>query len=297
VSGLNIFALRNYIIKMKKFFNCRGRLIDLSTPVVMGILNVTPDSFFDGGKYPDEQSIFSHAEKMLDDGATIIDVGAQSTRPNSDLISSDVEWNRLAPVLKSLRKEFSEAIFSIDTFYSTVAANAVAEGADFINDVSGGTMDNKMFETAAKLNVPYVLMHIQGTPQTMQQNPQYVEVVKEVMDYFIERTQKLTSMGVNDIILDPGFGFGKTHEHNCQLLNHLDLFKWFEKPLLIGISRKSMVSKVLKIKTEEALNGTTVLNTIALLKGASILRVHDVREAVEAIRLIQTLNANKLVTS
>jgi dihydropteroate synthase len=272
---------------MKKLLSCRGRLLDLSTPAVMGILNITPDSFYDGGQHAGEKEILSHAEHMLAEGAAIIDIGAQSTRPRAPLITADEEWSRLSPVLKSLRKEFPEAVFSIDTFYSSIAAKSIAEDADMINDVSGGTMDAQMFETVAALQVPYVLMHIQGTPQTMQTNPHYENVVKEVMDYFVERTQKLASLGLNDVILDVGFGFGKTQEHNYTLLHHLDLFKWFEKPILVGISRKSMVSKVLDIKTEESLNGTTVLNTIALLKGASILRVHDVKEAVEAIRLVK----------
>jgi len=260
----------------------------------MGILNVTPDSFFDGGSYTDEKSMLSHVQKMFEEAATIIDIGAQSTRPKSTLISADEEWKRLKSVLKSLRKEFPETIFSVDTFYSAVAEQAINEGADFINDVSGGSMDEKMFETIARLQVPYVLMHMQGTPQTMQQNPQYGNVVKEVMDYFVERVQRLTSLGVNDIILDVGFGFGKTQEHNYQLLNHLDLFKMFDKPMLVGVSRKSMVSKALGIKTEGSLNGTTVLNTIALNKGAAILRVHDVREAVEAIRLTKMTDENNL---
>jgi dihydropteroate synthase len=282
---------------MKKLFSCRGRLVDLSTPLVMGILNITPDSFFDGGKYGDEKGILAHTQKMLQEGAAMIDIGAQSTRPKAVLISAEEEWKRLQPVLKSLRKEFPEAIFSVDTFYSTVAERAVGEGADFINDTSGGTIDEKMFSTIAKLNVPYVLMHIQGTPQTMQQNPHYENVTKEVMDFFVERIQKLTSLGVNDIIIDVGFGFGKNIEHNYELLNHLDLFRMFEKPVLVGLSRKSMVNKVLGVKAEDALNGTSVLNTIALMKGANILRVHDVREATEAIRLTQMIDVNKSVLS
>jgi dihydropteroate synthase len=282
---------------MKKLLNCRGRLLDLSTPVVMGILNITPDSFFDGGKHADEKNMISHCEKMLTEGATIIDVGAQSTRPKAKLISAEEEWKRLGPAIKSLRNKFPEAVFSVDTFYSSVAANAISEGADMINDVSGGTMDDKMFDIIARLNVPYIVMHMQGTPQTMQQNPQYGNVVKEVMDFFAERINKLESLGVNDVLIDIGFGFGKTQEHNYQLLNGLDLFKWFEKPLVVGLSRKSMVGKVLGIKAEEALNGTTVLNTIALQKGASILRVHDIREAKEAIQLVKMYSANNLVIS
>jgi dihydropteroate synthase len=282
---------------MKKLLNCRGRLLDLSTPVVMGILNITPDSFYDGGQNTDEKSILSHCQKMLEEGATIIDIGGQSTRPKATLIAEGDEWTRLQAVLKAVRKEFPGAIISVDTFYSSIAHKAEDEGADIINDISGGTMDEKMFETVARLNVPYILMHIQGIPQTMQNNPQYENIVTEVMDFFVQRVQKLTSLGLNDIILDVGFGFGKTQEHNYQLLNALDLFQWFEKPILIGVSRKSIVSKVLEIKTEDALNGTTVVNTIALMKGASILRVHDVKEAVQAVRLVQMLEANKVVTS
>jgi dihydropteroate synthase len=282
---------------MKKLLNCRGRLLDLSTPAVMGILNLTPDSFFDGGKYTDEKSILNHVAKMLEEGAAIIDVGAQSTRPKSTLIPLEEEEKRLLPKLKSLRKEFPNAVFSVDTFYSSVAEKAIEEGADFINDVSGGMMDNKMFDTVAKLKVPYVLMHIRGTPQNMQDNPQYQNTVTEVMDYLVERIQKLTSLGVNDIIIDVGFGFGKSLEHNLKLLNHLDLFNWLNKPILVGISRKSMVTKALNIKTEDALNGTTVLHTIALMKGADILRVHDVRPAIEAVQIFQKTNMNKFVHS
>jgi dihydropteroate synthase len=277
--------------------NCRGRILDLSTPAVMGILNITPDSFYDGGMHGEEKEILSHCSKMIEEGAAIIDIGAQSTRPRSILIPEEEEWKRMHPVLKSLRREFPQAVFSVDTFYASVAQQAVAEGADVINDISSGTMDGKMLETVAQLNVPYVLMHMQGTPQTMQVNPHYTDVVKEVIDFFAERTQKLHSMGLNDIILDAGFGFGKTPEHNYHLLNHLDLFKWFEKPLLVGISRKSMVSKILGVKTEDVLNGTTALHMIALQKGASIVRVHDVREAMQAIQLFNAIEASKFVTS
>lgn len=252
----------------------------------MGILNVTPDSFYDGGSFEKESELLVHVEQMLAGGAAIIDVGAQSTRPNSVYISADEEWKRLMGPLQSLRKTFPHIILSADTFHAKVAERAVGQGADMINDISGGTIDNKMFETIASLKVPYVLMHIQGTPQTMQQNPEYKNVVTEVMDYFAERINKLTALGVSDIMIDPGFGFGKTSAHNFELLAHLELFKIFDRPLLAGLSRKSMVNKVLGTKPENALNGTTVLNTIALQKGANVLRVHDVKEAVEAIKLL-----------
>ncbi len=279
-------AFEGTFFQMKKYLTVRGKLLDCSTPMVMGILNLTPDSFYDGGSFEDENDILHHVHKMINDGATIIDIGAQSTRPNAELISADQEWKRLFRPLAMLRRNFPDTVFSVDTFYAEVADFAVAEGADMINDISGGSIDEKMFAMISKLKVPYVLMHIQGAPQTMQQNPQYDNVVKEVMDYFIERIQKLIALGVPDIIIDPGFGFGKTVEHNFELLSNLDLFKIFERPVLAGLSRKSMINKILGIKAEDALNGTTVLNTLALLKGASILRVHDVKEAVETIKLV-----------
>lgn len=270
---------------MKKYLNTGGKLLDCSAPKVMGILNITPDSFYDGGKYQNENDLFSHAGKMIEEGASIIDIGAQSTRPGAAQIPPGEEWNRLAKPLRQLRNLFPDIVISVDTFYSSIAEQAVAEGADMINDISGGTMDSRMFEMVAGLKVPYVLMHIQGTPQTMQEKPAYKNVVNEVMNYFASRVHTLVSHGVTDIILDPGFGFGKTLEHNFELLADLELFKALGRPLLAGFSRKSMVNKVIRTKPEDSLNGTTVLNTIALQKGISILRVHDVKEAVEAIRL------------
>ncbi len=275
--------------KKKKFINCNGKLLDFSTPKVMGILNLTPDSFYDGAKYQDEKAVINHVRQMIDEGASIIDVGAQSTRPKAALISSAEEWKRLESHLKIIRKEFPSTLISIDTFYADVAEKAVDCGADMINDISGGTMDEKMFTTIARLKVPYLLMYIQGTPQTMQENPQYENVVKEELNYFAERIQQLVLLGVHDIIIDPGFGFGKTLEHNYELLKNLDLFRVLERPIMVGLSRKSMVNKVLNIKAEDALNGTTVLNTIALTKGADILRVHDVKEAVEAVKLVSCI--------
>jgi len=296
---------------MKKTLNCRGRLLDFSTPKVMGILNITPDSFYNGCKYSTESDIVAHLKQMLDEGAAIIDIGAQSTRPKATLISADDEWKRLEAILKLVRKEFPDAVFSVDTFYAEVAKKAVDSGADMINDISGGTMfyppppkggapevpfrgfRGDMFSTIAELKVPYILMHIQGTPQTMQQQPHYGDVVKQVMDYFVERIEQLVSLGAHDIIIDPGFGFGKNTEHNYPLLSHLDLFKFFERPIIVGLSRKSMINKILGTKPEDALNGTTVLNTIALIKGANILRVHDVKEAVEAVKLVEAANLNQ----
>ena len=271
---------------MKKSLNLRGHLHDFSKPAVMGIVNFTPDSFYDGGKLEDEADVLHHVHRLLNEGASIIDLGGQSTRPGSERLPAAEEWKRVFRPLARLRREFPETVFSVDTFYAEVAEYAVAEGADMINDVSGGTMDAKMFETVARLNVPYVLTHIRGTPQDMQADPHYEDVVKEVMRFFSQRTAALAALGVSDIILDPGFGFGKTVEHNFELLNRFELFRIFDRPLLAGLSRKSMINKTLGISSRDALNGTTVLNTIALLKGVTILRVHDVKECVEAIRLV-----------
>lgn len=279
-------GVEDTFFKMKSSVCCNGRLLDFSTPKVMGILNLAPDSFFDGGKYKTEIEVIEHISSMISEGAAIIDIGAQSTRPNAALIPPEEEWNRMEKILKKIRKEFPMAIFSVDTFYGEVAAKAVSEGVDIVNDISGGTMDPAMFATMSKLKVPYILMHIKGTPQTMQTDPRYENVITEVLNYFAERIQQLLLLGVHDIIIDPGFGFGKTTEHNFELLHHLDLFKMFERPILAGLSRKSIVNKILNIKAEDALNGTTVLHTIALMNGANILRVHDVKEAVEAVKLV-----------
>lgn len=276
----------------------------MDSPAVMGILNVTPDSFFDGGKYNNEKAILLHAEKMIAEGADIIDIGACSTRPNAKEISEEEELKRLIPAIQLVRKKFADVIISADTFRSKVAEEAVNAGADMINDVGGGvgswelgenlrTPNSKprtdMFETIAKLKVPYVLMHIQGTPQTMQANPQYKDVVKEVKEYFSLKVEKLKSLKVEQIIIDVGFGFGKTLEHNYSLLKHLAEFKEFNLPILVGISRKSMINKALGTKPEEALNGTTAANTIALMNGANILRVHDVKEAKEAVKIFNCI--------
>lgn len=267
---------------------CGGRLLELSIPLVMGILNVTPDSFYDGGKFTTEEGILERVKKMLEEGASIIDVGAYSSRPGAADITIKEELNRLIPAIRLIKKEFPGCIISADTFRAEVAARAVENGADIINDIGGGTLDAEMFKTIAALKVPYILMHIKGTPQNMKTKALYSDVVKEVMFYFSEKAGQLKAMGVNDIIIDPGFGFGKTAVHNYQLINHIDDFKIFDLPVLAGVSRKSMINEVLGIKAAEALNGTTVLNTLALLKGANILRVHDVKEAVEAVKIVRS---------
>ncbi len=268
--------------------NGAGWQIDLSTPVVMGILNITPDSFFDGGKFTESDTQLFQAEKMLNEGASIIDLGAASTRPGAEEVTEDEELNRVIPSLQSLKKEFPQAIISVDTYRSKVAKIAIENGAHIINDVSGGTIDDEMFQIIADLEVPYVLMHIKGTPKNMQNDTQYVDVVQEVKYFFKKQLRKLGNIGVTDnIILDPGFGFGKTLENNYELLKDLSSFTDMGYPILAGISRKSMINKVLNKTPDEALNGTTALNTIALLNGANILRVHDVKEAVEVVRLVE----------
>jgi dihydropteroate synthase len=258
-------------------------------PMIMGILNVTPDSFFDGGKYTQESQWLEHAGKMLEEGADIIDVGACSTRPGAEHISEAEESARMLKVVSSLRKHYPESLISVDTFRAAIAEKAVDCGADIINDISGGTLDDRMFETAARLDVPYILMHIQGTPQNMQEQPVYTDVVKEVYEFLEARLKQLNGLGLKKVILDPGFGFGKTTEHNLELFRNLEKFSELNAPLLVGISRKSIVNKVLNIKSKDALNGTTVLNTIALQKGAKIIRVHDVKEAKEVLTLVRKI--------
>lgn len=284
-----ISSAKSTIFSGKRSLNCRGNLIIFEKPLIMGILNITPDSFYDGGRYNSVNKYMQHTAQMLQDGADIIDIGAASTRPETPIINTDEEIQRLLPALKNIRKEFSDIFISVDTYHSKIAEVAIDNGADIINDISGGTFDDNMFNTIGKLKVPYVLMHIKGTPDTMQKEPVYDDVVKEVIFYFSERINKLRSLGVNDIIIDPGFGFGKTIAHNYEILSKLDLFKVFDVPIVAGVSRKSMINKVLNCKPEDALNGTTVLNTVALLKGASILRVHDVKEAMEALKLCRLL--------
>ncbi|MBA6156332.1 dihydropteroate synthase [Tenacibaculum sp. S7007] len=269
--------------------NCKGSLIDLATPKVMGILNITPDSFFDGGKYKDATDILNQTEKMLKEGATFIDVGAYSSRPGAKHISEEEELQRIVPVIDLLMNKFPEILISVDSFRSRVVEETINHGAAIVNDISGGTMDEAMFNIVAKLQVPYIMMHMQGTPQNMQKNPVYKDVTKEVISFFADQIFKLRVLKVNDVIIDVGFGFGKTTEHNYELLNKLQLFKSLDVPILTGVSRKSMLYNVLGISAKEALNATTVANTIALLNGTNILRVHDVKEAVEAVTIVNQL--------
>jgi dihydropteroate synthase len=271
--------------------NCKGKLIDLSQPKVMGILNITPNSFYDGGKYQNEAEIINQVEKMLFEGATFIDLGAYSSKPNAEFVSEEEELYRLLPIIELLVNKFPDILISVDTFRSNVAEKAIEKGACIINDISAGLLDEKMIETIAKLNVPYIMMHMRGNPQTMQSLTSYDDIVREMIFYFSERIQVARSFGMNDIIIDPGFGFSKALEQNYEVLQKLELFSMLELPLLAGISRKSMIYKTLENSPEEALNGTTVLNTIALQKGAKILRVHDVKEAVECVKLFNKLNA------
>ena len=270
--------------------NCKGTLIDLSSPKVMGILNLTPDSFYDGGQHKNEKYILKHVEKMLSEGATFIDIGAYSSRPNADHVSEKEELKRILPIVGLLFNEFPEILISIDTFRSEVAKQSIEAGAALINDISAGKLDDNMLKTIADLHVPYIMMHMRGTPQTMQKQTKYDDLLKDILFYFSERLAQAKQLGIIDIIVDPGFGFAKTLEQNFELLNKLELFKMIEKPLLVGISRKSMIYKALETSAKEALNGTSVLNTVSLQKGASILRVHDVKEAMECIKLTRLLD-------
>ena len=277
-----------------KYLNVNGRLLDLSTPCVMGILNVTPDSFYSGSRMQTEEEIEARVRQILEEGAAIIDVGAYSSRPNADHVSAEEEMNRLRLGLDVLRRTAPDAIVSVDTFRADVARMCVEEyGVAIINDIAAGEMDADMFSTVAELNVPYIMMHMQGTPQNMQQHPHYDNLLREVFLYFARKVQQLRDLGVKDIVLDPGFGigFGKTLEHNYQLMAHLEEFRLFELPLLVGVSRKSMIYRLLDTTPQEALNGTTVLHTLALMKGADILRVHDVRQAVEAVKIVEAMKA------
>ncbi len=273
-----------------KYINVNGFLLDLSSPCVMGILNVTPDSFYAGSRMQTEIDITHRIEQIVGEGAGIIDVGAYSSRPNAENVSPAEEMERLRMGLGILRKVRPDAVVSVDTFRADVARMCVEEyGVAIINDIAAGEMDGDMFRTVADLNVPYIMMHMQGTPQNMQQNPHYDNLLKEVFMYFARKVQQLRDLGVKDIILDPGFGFGKTVAHNYELLAHLEEFRIFELPLLAGVSRKSMIYRLLGTTPQEALNGTTVLDTICLLKGADILRVHDVREAVETVKIVEAM--------
>ena len=280
-------------ITTARYINVNGSLLDLSQPRVMGILNVTPDSFYAGSRTQTEAEIVRRVRQIVSEGAAIIDIGAYSSRPNADNVSSREEMERLRMGLKILFEIQPDAVVSVDTFRADVARMCVEEyGVAIINDIAAGEMDADMFHSVAALNVPYIMMHMQGTPQSMQQHPHYDNLLKEVFLYFARKVQQLRDLGVKDIILDPGFGFGKTMEHNYELLSHLEEFRIFELPLLVGVSRKSMIYRLLDITPLEALNGTTVLDTICLLKGADILRVHDVKEAVETVRIVQAMRNN-----
>lgn len=272
------------------YINVKGRLLDLTTPQVMGILNVTPDSFYSGSRMQTQEEIAVRARQIIDEGASIIDIGAYSSRANAEHITAGEEMNRLRTGLEIVNRNHPDAIVSVDTFRADVAEQCVKDyGVAIVNDIAAGEMDDRMFETVARLGVPYIMMHMQGTPQNMQKEPHYDNLIKEVFIYFARKVQQLRDLGMKDIILDPGFGFGKTLEHNYELMAHLEEFSIFELPLLVGVSRKSMIYKLLGGTPQDALNGTTVLDTVALMKGANILRVHDVREAVEAVRIVDKL--------
>ena len=268
-------------------YSCNGKIIKFNKPLIMSIVNITPDSFYDGGKYDSESDVLKDVEDKINSGANIIDIGASSTRPNSDEITEKEEWQRLKDVLISVRANFPDILLSVDTYRASIAKKSAEHGIDIINDISGGNLDSLMFETVADLNIPYILMHIQGTPKTMQNNPKYLNVVEEVKKDFESKITQLINLGFNKIILDPGFGFGKSLENNYQLLKSLNIFSSFNYPVLAGVSRKSMINRVIGTNPVTALNGTTVLNTIALQNGASILRVHDAFEAKQAIELVE----------
>ena len=269
--------------------NCKGQLIDLAIPKVMGILNITPDSFYDGGVYNNEKSILLQVEKMQNEGATFIDIGAYSSRPGAEPVSEDEELDRILPIVNLIIEKHPGILISIDTFRSHVARQCIEAGASMINDISAGKLDKAMLQTMADLKVPYIMMHMKGTPQTMQQQTDYKDIIKDMIFYFSERISEAKKLGIVDMIIDPGFGFAKTTEQNFELLRQLELFKILDKPILAGVSRKSMIYKTLGTSAQNALNGTSVLNTVALQNGASILRVHDVKEALECIKLVEQL--------
>ncbi len=273
----------------QSLINCQGKIIDLAEPVVMGILNITPDSFFDGGRFTSDKAILSQTEKMLSEGAAFIDIGGMSSRPGAEILSSEEELRRVLPAIKSIKKEFPESILSIDTVYSSTVSATVDQGVALVNDISAGRYDDNLFKTIGELGIPYILMHMQGNPEDMQKKPLYDSVIEEVLDFFIEKIKQLRDFGAKDLIVDPGFGFGKTVSHNYELLKKMHVFKVLGRPVLAGVSRKSMICKVLKINPKDALNGTTALHMVALQQGARILRVHDVKEAVETIKIWKTL--------
>ena len=270
--------------------NLRGKLMNFSVPKIMGILNITPDSFYDGGRYNSKDKIEKQIEKMIISGADIVDVGGYSSRPGAKDISIEDELNRVIPVIEIIKQKFPETIVSIDTFRSKVASEAIISGADIVNDISGGNLDSGMFETVSKHKVPYILMHMRGNPVNMMSKTNYENVTKDLCKYFSERIDKAKSCGINDIIIDPGFGFSKTTQQNYELLNNLEFFKEFQKPIVVGVSRKSMVYKTLNTTADKALNGSSVLHTVSLMKGANILRTHDVKEALECIKIVSQLD-------
>ena len=277
-------------MKAEKTININGSLLSLSTPLVMGILNVTPNSFYHNSRKQSDEDIVNRCRDILQDGGAIIDVGAQSTSPSSKFLSAKEEADRLMPALKLIRKEFPNAIISVDTFYADIAKESVEEyGANIINDISGGEIDKRMFNVVAELNVPYILMHMRGVPQTMQDMTNYDNFIQDILYYFSEKRAKLSLLGVNDVIIDPGFGFSKSVAQNYELMAYLKYFHIFEEPILVGVSRKSMIYKLLGTTPEDSLNGTTVLNTVSLLSGANILQVDDVKEAVECVKLVSEL--------
>lgn len=277
---------KDKIFHPKRTLDCGGKLLDLSTARIMGILNITKDSFYDGGKHNSIEKVVAHVGKMLEEGADIIDIGAYSSRPGAKHLSEAEEWAALAPVLSIVNKEFPQAILSIDSFRSAIVKQAADHGVSMVNDISAGELDDQMFDTMAELGLPYIMMHMQGTPQNMQENPQYHNIGEEVYHYFKQKIELLSKKGVKDVIIDPGFGFGKTLAHNYELLAKMEGLHDLDRPLLVGVSRKSMIYKLLDSSPEEALNGSTVLHSLSLLKGASILRVHDVKEAKECVKLI-----------
>jgi dihydropteroate synthase len=282
---------KDTFLNRKLTLNCNGKLIDISKPSVMAILNVTPDSFYESSRADNLTTILKKVESFIKAGATFVDIGAYSSRPDAAEVSEEEEIERIIKPITQIQRNFPEILISVDTFRAKVAEESIASGAHIINDISAGNLDENMLSTVAKLQAPYIMMHMKGTPQTMQQSPSYQNISKEIFTYFDKKIKAAKTAGIKDIIVDPGFGFAKTLAHNYQLLTEMELLNFFELPILVGVSRKSMITKALNIKTEDALNGTTVLNTIALIKGANILRVHDVKEAVECVQLTNHLNA------
>jgi len=285
-------AYKNTVFQQKLTLNVRGTLMNLSKPKIMGVLNLTPDSFYDGGKINSLKNALRKTEQLLSEGADLLDLGAYSSRPNAEHITEEIEFERMIPVIKAIAKEFPEALLSVDTFRSGIAKAAVIEGADLINDISAGSMDPAMFKTIAELKVPYIMMHMRGTPQTMASQTNYTNLMVEIVQYFAEKIQALKELGVKDLIIDPGFGFAKTLDQNYELLGKLEHLKIIGHPILVALSRKSMIYKLLDTDAEHALNGTTAANTIALMHGATILRVHDVQAAREAVRIVEQVGSS-----